>query len=295
MTHNRCNALAALAAAWLGLACEQRSGAAAAPRPSQDLEAVLCAGALPKADPKSAAWSAAPEHVETMLLQDQAEPKLLQGGVELVRARALHDGNWLAVRLEWEDPTEDAIATSATFTDGAAVQFPVAGGGAVPDAAMGQPGRPVRIHQWTEARQAALADGYDPVRAAFPRTISDLYPFEAAPEASRAAMELSYAPARAVKNPVATPRKEAPTVDLVCEGFGSLKAAPDQVSVGRGVRDGRKWLVVIARPLDAGANEALRPGTRTYAALAVWDGAQANVGARKRRSGWIPLSIAPTK
>ena len=34
-------------------------------------------------------------------------------------------------------------------------------------------------------------------------------------------------------------------------------------------------------------------GTReSYAAFAVWDGGRGNVGARKMRTGWVPLALA---
>jgi DMSO reductase family type II enzyme heme b subunit len=53
-----------------------------------------------------------------------------------------------------------------------------------------------------------------------------------------------------------------------------------------------RWLTTIARPLNEGAGVAnLQPGQRTYVAFAVWDGAARHMGARKMRSGWIPLVL----
>lgn len=242
-------------------------------------------------DPVWGEWDRAPEHVEKLLLQDQTEPKLAERTVEEVRVRAVHDDRLLAVRIEWTDDTKDATAGPGVFSDAAAIQFPVAGGGEVPDAAMGLQGKPVRIHQWKAARQEAVA-GVDPLKTLYPNAHTDHYPYEAArDEATRQEMATRYAPARAAGNPVAT--ETGATQDLRAEGFGTLTAEPTTVSRGKGEHDGKRWRVVIVRPLDAEAGEALRPGTRTYAAFAVWEGSHNNTGARKMRTGWTPLQIDP--
>ena len=122
--------------------------------------------------------------------------------------------------------------------------------------------------------------------------MADHYPLQAAKD-ERARTELGrvFTPAVAVGNPVTAGRADAPVQDMVAEGFGSLSVLPGQVSAGRGGHDGAGWTLTIARPLDTEANGALAAGKRTYMALAVWDGAEGNTGARKMRSGWIPLSI----
>lgn len=248
---------------------------------------------LPETDPDAAAWATAPEHVATLLLQDQTEPKLLEIGIPTVRVRALHDGAWIAFRLEWDDSSKDVIASNQHQSDAAAVQLPVEAGGNVPDAAMGQVGRSVRVHLWKALWQARLDDPkLDTVQALYPNASPDHYPYQHAPDdEGKAAMAVLYAPARGVGNPVTVGRPDAPTQDLIAEGFGTLTALPEQVSKGRGVHDGKGWRVVITRPLDADAAGALRSGTRSYAAFAVWDGQAGNAGARKMRSGWVPLVL----
>lgn len=249
-------------------------------------------GDLPRTDPASALWDSAPEHVAKLLLQDQTEPRLVQPSVEVLRIRALTDGQWIAFRIEWDDATRDALAGVRQFTDAVAVQVPFEAGGEVPDGAMGQAGRPVRIHVWKASAQEALARKVDAVTALYPNASSDHYPYEAAPtERDRAILERLYAPAKAAGNPWSNGRSDAPVQDLVAAGFGSLSPAPEPVSLGSGAHDGGRWHVVIARPLDPDAGQALRSGTRTYAAFAVWDGSAGNVGARKMRTGWIPLVI----
>lgn len=272
----------------LAVACGREEGPAVNPA---EVRAVRVA-AVPEDDPAARAWDAAPVHVEKLLVQDQTDPKNLERSVEDVRVRALHDGRRIALLIEWRDPTRDAVIGPGVFSDAVAVQFPVAAGGDVPDAAMGLQGKAVRIHQWKAAWQEAVEKGQDPLAVLYPNAHTDHYPYEAArDEAVRAEMETRYAPARAVGNPVAGVRRESPTQDLWAEGFGTLTADPRPVSRGKGVHDGRAWRVVLSRPLDGDAGGALRPGTRTYAAFAVWEGSHDNVGSRKMRTGWVPLQV----
>jgi DMSO reductase family type II enzyme heme b subunit len=248
------------------------------PPPAAEVIAKKLSGELPKSDPGAAAWNKAPEHIAKLMIQDQAPPKLDTPSIESLRVRALHDGKWVVFRLEWDDPAAEGVVGPARFGDMAAVQLPAEAGASVPDAAMGQSGRVVRIHLWKAANEARLAGGPDAVARLYPNATVDHYPGHAAPALS-------------AKNLVTSGRPDSPTEDLLAEGFGSLTAAPDQVSLGKGVHANGRWTVTIARPLDQRETEPLIPGGRSYAAFAVWQGSAGNVGSRKMRSGWIPLSI----
>ncbi len=69
------------------------------------------------------------------------------GAVEQVKVAALHNGEVLALRLEWADESENAeLLDTDSFPDAAAVLIPVA-----PDApliTMGAPGKPVNAWYW---------------------------------------------------------------------------------------------------------------------------------------------------
>jgi hypothetical protein len=267
------------------LSCEAQKRAL--PTPSEVLAKRV--SQLPLDDPLSPLWSEVPEHTEKLLLQDQTDPKQTSVSIPEIRIRAMHDGSWLAVRLEWEDSTKDVMTDVNRFSDGVALQFPMNAGGDVPDAAMGLKGKPVRIHHWKASREA-FGKGEDPLKALYPNARIDHYPFEAAPnDAERDQMVLRYSPARALGNPVAS--ISGPVVDLWAEGFGTLTADTRSISKGHGVYEGGRWFVVISRPLDSSPTDALRPGNRTYMAVAVWDGSHGDVGSRKMRSGWIPFEI----
>jgi DMSO reductase family type II enzyme heme b subunit len=258
-----------------------------------DVRAVRAAGALPSTDPQSPLWDAAPEHPAKLMVQDVTEPRLVKPGVELVTVRALHDGASIAFRLEWVDATKDLVPDVGRGSDAAAIQLPLQPGADVPDAAMGQPGKGVQICYWKAVWQDdadRVASGKDRIAALHPNATTDHYPPQAG-GAAREEMERRYAPAAAARNPILTARNGA-VQEILAEGFGSAAAAPTQKGSGRGLWADGRWRTTIARPLAEGPGAAnLQPGQKTYIAFAVWDGAERHMGARKMRSGWIPLVL----
>jgi hypothetical protein len=268
--------------------------------PAQDLEQIPAkrvTAPLPFDDPTSALWRQAAEHPVKLLKQDLTEPMLKEPGVELVKVRALHDGQWVVFRLEWEDATPDLIPLVGYSSDAAALQFPVAPDGDVPHAAMGEKSKRVGIWYWKSVwqddAQRAQAGVGDRIASLYPNAAVDHYPFEANPEA-RAEMEKRYAPARAAGNPVTLGPGSGGVQVLLAEGFGSTRPAPVQTGQGRGrgqwVKG--KWFTTIARPLKGGAELGdLAVGRRSYVAFAVWDGAKAHTGPRKMRSEWVPVAL----
>jgi hypothetical protein len=68
-------------------------------------------------------------------------------------------------------------------------------------------------------------------------------------------------------------------------GPGTLTPGPSLGAKGKGVHGKTGWSVVISRKLPAG----LAVNQRTHVALAVWQGSLNEAGARKMRTGWIPL------
>jgi DMSO reductase family type II enzyme heme b subunit len=258
-----------------------------------EVRAVRGSGELPVLDPASKLWDAAPEHPARLMVQDVTEPRLTQPGVDLVKVRAMHDGNTVVFRLEWVDATQDLVADVGRGSDAAAVQLPLQPGADVPDPAMGQLGKGVQIAYWKAVWQDdanRAGSGKDRVASLHPNASVDHYPSQAGNEA-RAEMERRYAPAQAAGNPMLTARNGA-VQEMTVEGFGNATVPAAQKATGRGNWSAGRWLTTIARPLAEGAGAAnLQPGQKTYAAFAIWDGAQRHTGARKMRSGWIPLVL----
>ncbi|MBI5502998.1 MAG: hypothetical protein HY907_22325 [Deltaproteobacteria bacterium] len=284
-----------------------------APPPPPPPVTEVQAGAVPDRAPLDgldAAWDAAPEMAVPLLAQDVVEPKQAVAGTPTIGVRALIDGGRVVFRLEWTDGTEDREVGLGRFSDAVAVQLPVAAGGDVPSAQMGEPDKPVRISLWKAAWQDRPADVGAEQAGRHPNAAIDHYPFAAAADpAVREAMEVRYAPARAAGNPVTVmaplpgpppghggpppPPPGFAVQDAVARGFGTLTALPQPASEGHGVRRGERWIVTIAIPLAAAPEEAPARGRRTYAAFAVWDGSARNVGARKLRTNWVPLVLPP--
>jgi DMSO reductase family type II enzyme heme b subunit len=249
----------------------------------------LATAALP-ADPGDAAWSTAPEHVAKLLLQDLVEPRLQKASTPEVRVRAFASGSEIAFRLEWPDRSVDDLPGAGRFNDGCAVQVAQKAGAAIPDPQMGMAANGVAITFWRADWQATVNGRGDTIRTLYPNALIDHYPSEAPSlekgSAAQQQLALQYSPADSVGNRRAGPRTTA-VEDLLAEGPGTLVPAPSTRSRGSGVRTATGWSVVIARPIPDG----LTPRTPSQIAFAVWEGHAQEAGARKMRTGWIPLSI----
>lgn len=244
------------------------------------------------AGPDDPAWTGAPMHPAQLMPQDVVEPRLLAPTTASVDVQALTDGTRVAFRLSWAVPARSDRALPAVFSDACAVQLPGGAGPEVPNPMMGEAGRPVEISYWRAAWQATVDGRPDTLAALYPNAKVDHYPFESpslaqgSPE--QLAMARRFAPARAVGNTMAGPR-DRPVQDLVAVGPGTLRPAERAISSGAGKPTASGWSVVIVRPLPAG----VKPGGRSQVAFAVWLGAKGEAGARKMRSGWIPLAVDP--
>lgn len=245
--------------------------------------------ALP-ATPEDAAWKNVPEHLARLILQDLVEPRLLTPSTPEVRVQAITNGTEVAFRLEWADATLNDLPGAARFSDACAVQFPTGIEANLPAPQMGEAGRGVEITVWKAAWQAVVDGRGDTIKDLYPNATVDHYPFEAhsleSGSTAQKEMEARYAPARALGNHMAGPRT-VPVENLLAEGPGTITTSPTQNARGCGHRTPTGWAVVIVRPLPGG----LTLDRPTQVAFAVWEGSKEEVGARKMRTGWIPLAM----
>jgi len=262
---------------------------------AKEIRVAKATGELPATEPFSKQWEGAREMLVPMLVQDVAEPRLTDKGAETVSVRALRDGDRIVFRLVWDDDGVDDLVDTDRSADGAAIQFPAVGSAeGLPDAMMGEKGKPVSITLWRASWQRRVDGGTHGIEALYPNAAIDHYPPEAAKdEAGRQILGKLYEPPRAVGNPVAADPLSTPVEDLSAEGFGKLRHDDAGKSVGRGEHRDGKWYVVISRRLDTapGGKTQLRPGLSTYVAIAVWNGSRDHRGSKKMRSVWIPLVI----
>jgi hypothetical protein len=265
------------------------SSCTAPPPPATEVEA-LRSQTVPL-DPADPLWDRAPAYAAALILQDLVEPRLLEASTTSVEVRALTDGVTIAFRLNWSDATTDDLPGASRFSDACAVQLPRGALPDVPAPQMGEGGRAVEISYWRASWQAEADGRPDTIQALYPGASVDHYPFEAPTPSldpqSRSQLAMQYAPAIELGHGMEGPRDRA-VEDLVAEGPGTLTHDPEQRSRGAGVRTASGWEVVIARPLP----EGLDPAGRSQIAFAVWDGHRDEVGARKMRSVWVPLSLA---
>ena len=258
--------------------------------PPPATEVVMAAAPGLPADPADAAWQSAPEYVAKLQLQDIVEPRLMKPSTAEVRVRAMQNGKDMAVRLEWIDATRNDMPGDAKFYDACAIQVLAKVEPSLPAPQMGEPGHSVEIAYWNAGWQATVDGRGDSIKDIYPNAAVDHYPFEA-PSLQKGSqeqreMEARYSPARALGNNMAGPR-QSPVQDLIAEGPGTLTPAKATTSEGKGRHTDTGWSVTIKRRLPQGVSAQVR----SQIALAIWDGSQQEVGSRKMRTGWIPLSM----
>lgn len=262
------------------------SSCAKSPKPTPDV--VVVERAALTLDPNDRAWNDAPEHVAPLLLQDMVDPRLMTPSTSVVHVQAMTDGKEIAFRLSWDDATMNDMPGPAKFTDACAVQLPKKAEPDLPAPQMGETGRLVEIAFWRASWQAVVDGRGDTIKDLQPNASVDHYPFEAPSlqpgSTEQQEMQQRYSPARATGNTMAGPR-ERPVECLVAAGPGTLTPDPALKANGSGKYAKGKWAVVISRPLP----EVLRAAPRSQAAFAVWEGSHQEVGARKMRTGWVPI------
>lgn len=241
-------------------------------------------------DPNAPVWDAVPLHVSKLILQDLVEPRLLEPSTPEVSVKAITDGSSIAFRLEWADESQNDLPGPKRFMDGCAIQLPAKIDPNLPAPQMGESGKTVEISFWRADWQAIIEGRADNINALYPNATIDHYPSEAKPlendPQAQSQAALRSAPARALGNRRAGPRDQ-PVEDLIAEGPSTLSPAPNAISKGKGIKTKTGWSVVILRPIPAGFSVT----TPSQIAFAVWEGSHIEVGARKMRTGWVPMIL----
>ncbi|MCC7372289.1 MAG: nitrate reductase [Chloroflexi bacterium] len=252
------------------------------------------------ADPFDPSWSTAPLSVVPLTSQMVALPRLATPSVSTVYVRALNDGERIGFRLDWDDPTRDAHALQPTeFRDAAAVMLAAPQG--TPNICMGSPGQVTNLWHWKADWQEDLDKGYQEVVDAYPNFFKDYYPFVtgtppyrmpvdfASPDAKR------YIIGQAAGNPMSQPARTTPVEEMLSAGFGTTTHRAQQTVEGKGVWTNGHWQVTFVRPLATTGAEAASLANEKQApvAFAVWNGSNAEVGARKQLSGMATVRILP--
>jgi hypothetical protein len=264
--------------------------------PTSQMAAVR-ANALPTG-PDDPVWASVPVLEVPLMAQAGVPPSLPTASVSSVRLQALNDGQTIAFLVEWADDTRDAHTIRVDqFSDAAALQFGI--GDAVPAVCMGSPGGMANLWHWKADWQEDIVKGFQDIPQAFPHFFKDYYPFVTgtapfvaatdfqSPEASK------YLIGRAVGNPRSQMVRTSPVEELVATGFGHATNKAVQNVNGNGVWENGKWRVMFTRPLsvqDADAPEFVNDKNMSVA-VAVWNGANKEVGGRKQTSSFVTFTV----
>ncbi len=254
--------------------------------------------AVPLDDPGSTLWVKSPEVIVELMPQGVAFPMLTEVTVPKLSVRVLRDETHIAFKLEWPDVTKSDMLEVDEFSDGVAIELPLADPGAT-NPMMGTKENPVYIAHWKAVWQRDVdvkradvqdyhpgfwSDPYPFVRGAYP------YPIE---EAFETANARRYLPGIAAGNPVSALVRRQPVEELQAEGFSTLADHHQQDAKAKGKHADGKWRVVIALPLQVSdaANPKFPSGGEQKVAFAVWDGGSQNVAGRKQWYPWVTLKL----
>lgn len=195
------------------------------------------------------------------------------GAIVSASVAAMHDGHDCVLLLQWPDATRDAEPESV-FPDGAALQF--AAEQDPPAFAMGTREQPVHIWHWQAYRPSKLSGDLD---AMLPR-----------PDGSRADVPLQPRPVE-----FDAPLQQA--VNAHGSGAGNLRPFRDAAAElsAQPTWSNGTWSLILRRPLHGRSHDDidLVPGTRLHLAIAIWNGAARDAGARKSISVWQRFTLAP--
>ncbi|MCC9075003.1 ethylbenzene dehydrogenase-related protein [Litorilinea aerophila] len=260
------------------------------------ITAVAVEGDLPMEEPDAALWQQATAVEVPLSAQMITRPILPDTNIKSITVRALHNGQSLAMLLEWADATRNDSTLGLTeFRDSVAIQFPLIEG--QPFFCMGQQGGDVNIWHWKADWQAELLARRS-LQDVYPNIYVDTYPFtEPSDNLYRAAyVDPNYRTAEASGNLLARSAHSSPVEDLVAGGFGSLTSQPLEGQNVQGYGEWRDgvWRVIFSRSLisaDAG-DVVLAPGKNYSVAFAAWDGANRERNGVKSTSQWVSLQLA---
>lgn len=231
-------------------------------------------------DPDHAIWKNVPiSNVQLIPLNARKNP------VNRISFQSLINDEGIAIRVEWDDPTENRSSSRhQDFKDAVAVEFALGDallhthGHNEPFFGMGNRGKPVNIWQWRADWQTEI------------ETKKKL-------EYATKGMDMDVMIFGGEVNPVEAlnPFRDVPVEELNAEGFGTLTPQPKtkQNVLGKGIWKDGKWTVVFYRTLESLNRWDIKFQNKQpiLVAFAVWNGEEQDRNGRKVVSMWQRLNI----
>jgi hypothetical protein len=254
---------------------------------------------LPIDAPDSALWQETTAVEIPLSAQIVARPISRETNVKEIVARALHNGEEIALMLEWADPTRnDSTLEVDSYRDSVAVQFPLVDD--QPFFCMGQQGGDVVIWHWKADWQAEMFAQQN-MRDTFPNMHVDEYPFTEMDDDDDVLLasytDPTYLTAQAAGNLRAMTPRSTSVENLLAGGFSTLTSLSQDLQTvqGHGEWNDGTWRVIFTRSLAVAEDEgiSLQPERVYSIAFAAWDGENQERGARKSTSQWVSLELAP--
>jgi hypothetical protein len=213
---------------------------------------------------------------------------------EGVLFQAVHDGTTLALRLVWEDDTENASTLRQDgFQDGAAVEL--SWDPDPPFFGMGDPAAAVTIWSWKASWQRD-ENGFQDIESIYPAMHLDTYPSQTdlkpgeRPDPAAVSAphhDPTFLSGWGAGNPMSNPERPSSVEVAGAAGQGTLTTAPREAQVvsGNGTWDRGIWTLEVRAKLPPERCKGMS------VAFAVWDGASNDRNGQKSVSIWHRLDL----
>jgi DMSO reductase family type II enzyme heme b subunit len=231
-------------------------------------------------DPGAVVWNNAQALTITLQQQTIVVPRG-GGSVTEIKAKALHNGKQIAIRVNWQDPQPDRLNGVDSFKDAVAVQFPAHISDVAPSPFMGDAANPVNIWQWRADWQAD-AEGNRNLESEQPAT-TGVYISPNDRNVLKARYPYKYDAAAAA-------------VEYSAVGWSTLTKQKKQNIKARGEYKNGAWSVVFLRDIQRQdeSDAEFVPGKHTHINFAVWNGGRNEVNGKKSVSFmWHTLTLSP--
>ncbi|MBF0517562.1 MAG: hypothetical protein HQK97_10700 [Nitrospirae bacterium] len=241
-------------------------------------------------------WQSVTAYRQPLQRQFLVEPKPKDVGVKELHVQSVNDGKYIAFRLSWKDDTKDDTIKVTSFSDAAAIQFPISSD-PLPEYFMGEPKKPVHILFWKAWRSKDKKDGIQTVKTSYPNMTIDMYTYDykvsgAGTEKTQAQKDI-FIPGRAASNPIDAVHKEI-IEEATAEGPSTLKTKPAENTTGDAQWQNGTWTLVMIRPMTVADKESVqfKAGEKKPIAFAVWEGSHMEGGGRKAVSAaWAEVLV----